>query len=409
MPDEDWDLLKRAKDFRQNSNRLRKRFGAPLAALIVVALVIFGVWWNWDEITKKPGISEIVLWIERKTIVPAKPGHLTIAIAHLVDDQNRQHEKLLRDALANDFEGAETKSIDHTITLPDADTDQDAIAGAKDEADRLRKSARADVMLWGQVVTLNSKSEMRLYWTTGRDFIGVKQSGLYQDTVADTIAIPPLFWDDLKQVLGMLVQSRISTIQQELTGRYSAGQLAPLIAQVRKLLQARNGTWNGETQAAVRYAFAEALWNCGDQSGDNDMLRESVAAFRQVLETQTRARVPLDWARTQTNLGNALTTLGGRESGTVRLEEAVAAYRAALEETTRARVPLDWAGMQNNLGNALQTLGARESGTARFEEAVAAYRAALEEWTVEASSYWHEVAQRNLARCLASLEQRRKQ
>ena len=79
----------------------------------------------------------------------------------------------------------------------------------------------------------------------------------------------------------------------------------------------------------------------------------------------------------------ALRRSGERESGTARLEEAVAAYRAALEECTRERVPLDWATTQNNLGNALQTLGERESGTARLEEAVAAYRAALEECTRE--------------------------
>ena len=54
----------------------------------------------------------------------------------------------------------------------------------------------------------------------------------------------------------------------------------------------------------------------------------------------TRERVPLDWAKTQNNLGTALWTLGARESGTARLEEAVAAYRAALEERTRERVPL---------------------------------------------------------------------
>ena len=65
--------------------------------------------------------------------------------------------------------------------------------------------------------------------------------------------------------------------------------------------------------------------------------------------------------RRRTNLGTALWTLGERESGTARLEEAVAAYRAALEERTRERVPLDWAMTQNNLGNALVALGrARE-------------------------------------------------
>ena len=94
--------------------------------------------------------------------------------------------------------------------------------------------------------------------------------------------------------------------------------------------------------------------------------------------------MPLDWAMTQNNLGNALRTLGERESGTARLEEAVAAYRAALEERTRERVPLDWAMTQNNLGTALRTLGERESGTARLEEAVAAFDACL---TVTASAW----------------------
>ncbi len=91
---------------------------------------------------------------------------------------------------------------------------------------------------------------------------------------------------------------------------------------------------------------------------------EAVAAYRAALEVWTRERVPLDWATTQNNLGNALQTLGAREDGTQRLEQAVAAYRAALEVRTRERVPLQWATTQNNLGNALRTLGEREDGTA---------------------------------------------
>jgi hypothetical protein len=69
--------------------------------------------------------------------------------------------------------------------------------------------------------------------------------------------------------------------------------------------------------------------------------------------------------------------LGERESGTARLEAAVAAYRAALQERTRERVPLAWAMTQNNLGNALARLGERESSTARLEQAVAAWEAYL--------------------------------
>ena len=111
---------------------------------------------------------------------------------------------------------------------------------------------------------------------------------------------------------------------------------------------------------------------------------------------------------TQQNLGIALQTLGDARERTARLEEAVAAYRAALEERTRARVPLEWARTQMNLGTRSRHSATRESGTARLEEAVAAYRAALEEWTPERVPRWHEFTQRNLARALAEL-QRRKQ
>jgi tetratricopeptide (TPR) repeat protein len=93
--------------------------------------------------------------------------------------------------------------------------------------------------------------------------------------------------------------------------------------------------------------------------------------------------LPLQWAVTQTNLGNALQTLGERESGTAKFEEAVGAFREALKELTRGRVPLDWPVTQTNLGNALQTLGERESGTAKLEEAIAACRDALKEQTRE--------------------------
>jgi hypothetical protein len=55
------------------------------------------------------------------------------------------------------------------------------------------------------------------------------------------------------------------------------------------------------------------------------------------LQECARERVPLDWAATQSNLGNALSSLGERESGTTRLEQAVTAYRAVLQEGTRER------------------------------------------------------------------------
>jgi hypothetical protein len=47
-------------------------------------------------------------------------------------------------------------------------------------------------------------------------------------------------------------------------------------------------------------------------------------------------------------------------------------------------MPLDWAATQNNLGNALFRLGEREIGTAHLTDAVAAWEACL---TVTASTW----------------------
>jgi hypothetical protein len=87
-----------------------------------------------------------------------------------------------------------------------------------------------------------------------------------------------------------------------------------------------------------------------------------------------------------------------RESSAARLEEAVNAFRAALQESTRERVPLDWATTQTNLGNALQRLGEHESGTARLEQAVDAFRAALQERDPQPSPLLGSVRPRRIHR-----------
>ena len=156
---------------------------------------------------------------------------------------------------------------------------------------------------------------------------------------------------------------------------------------------------------------ADAVYRQGDASGDKDALRRSIALYRRLLAERTRERVPLQWAKTQSDLGAALETLGKLEAGRALLEDAVAAYRAALEERTRARVPLDWAETQNDLGVALASLGevesgtagAREGGTARLEAAVAAYRAALEERTRARVPLQSAVTQMNLGTVLWTL------
>ncbi len=143
--------------------------------------------------------------------------------------------------------------------------------------------------------------------------------------------------------------------------------------------------------------LGNALETLGERESGTARLEEAIAAYREALQERTRESVPLQWAMTQMNLGSALLNLGGRESGTARLEEAVAAYREALQENTRACVPLEWAKTQMNLGSALKALGERESGTARIEEAVVAYREALQENTRACVPIQWAFTQMNLA------------
>ena len=95
-------------------------------------------------------------------------------------------------------------------------------------------------------------------------------------------------------------------------------------------------------------------------------LEEAIATFRETLKEWTREREPLDWARAQNNLSNALIQLGVREGGTAQLEEALVASRMALEERSRERVPLDWATTQitRQRASCAGKLGTRPSATA---------------------------------------------
>jgi tetratricopeptide (TPR) repeat protein len=125
-------------------------------------------------------------------------------------------------------------------------------------------------------------------------------------------------------------------------------------------------------EARWRYSLqaADSLQEFGNRAGRNEALLASIELYKLALRTADRDRVPLDWATTQTNLGNALLMLGERESGTGRLEEAVAAFRAALEERTRDRVPLDWAASTGNQGIALMLLAKRLGDASRAHSAI---------------------------------------
>jgi hypothetical protein len=290
-------------------------------------------------------------------------------VAQLDNDKDREHETLLVDELGH-FEGVETRRIGRAVGSEGLDKEK-----GEGKARNLLKKSGADVLIWGSVVSLGGKSAMRLYWTPSRDAPGATSSGKYLPT--ETLALPEEFWGDLKEILGLLTQSRLADISFGQPGHYIAGKLAPLISQVRALIEKKEGVWKPEILAGVQVSLAIALGQYGEQSGQNQPLFESAELSRKVLDQRTRERVPLQWAMTQMNLGNALIILGERESGTARLEEAVPAYREASKENTRARAPLQWAKSTGNQGIAIMLLAERRGDAKMAKLAVQQIEAAF--------------------------------
>lgn len=128
---------------------------------------------------------------------------------------------------------------------------------------------------------------------------------------------------------------------------------------------------------------------------------DAITAAKAALEELTQQQTPLDWAKSQHQLGDALSSFGealiighGRtDLGTQRLNEAVSAYEQALKVRTQEKVPLYWAETQHRRADALSILGiysgGRVQGLQRLAKAVDAYHEALNELSRKAiTSDW---------------------
>jgi tetratricopeptide (TPR) repeat protein len=133
-------------------------------------------------------------------------------------------------------------------------------------------------------------------------------------------------------------------------------------------------------------------------------LEEAIAAYRRALAEQSRDRVPLDWAFTETNLGAAFVVLGEREEGTARLKEAVAALHEAQEERTRADTPFLWAQTQEKLALAHLALFDKGGEPSHRDDALNAIGGALEEYGKVKAVFYIEKATRLREKILAAVK-----
>jgi len=93
---------------------IRQRFGMPFAVLLTLSVACSLVWWNWDDIARRPGVESILARFNQRALPTAPAGRLAIAVAHLERDKDQEHERLVRDGL-REFEGAEVLRVDRTV------------------------------------------------------------------------------------------------------------------------------------------------------------------------------------------------------------------------------------------------------------------------------------------------------
>jgi tetratricopeptide (TPR) repeat protein len=378
----------------------------------------------------------------------ADSRRFSVAIAHLTHDDDHEMERLIVESV-RDLAGVQILRFDRTISA-EGSIPEDSAREAHETAQRLLNESSADVLIWGTVLYHDGRTAPRLYWTTANN-----SSRARQPYIPQNFQLPELFWDDLAEILRLLVITRSSELFAR-RGKLIVAELAPFVDKVRTSLESGAGSrrWSQNATTRVTFILAMALQHLGIQTSNRDNLIQAIRYYRAVVSKWTAAEYPGDWeiaqnglgiavgalgrlesdsvnllgalaifrdllarlsatsesgsrlAPIQNNLGNTLLTLGERETGSQKLGEAAESYRAALTQWTRDRFPLDWATVQDHLGYALQLAGSRRSGTDLLVSAVAAHRNALEELNrEEVPMYWAQ-AQNNLGSALKILGER---
>src|SRR6218665_549616 len=359
---------------------IQSRFGRwGMVVLAFILLAVF-VWWNWSKIRTQPGVTQVVeVLFHQKPLPTVEKSRFSIAVANLENDTERRYGNLLVQRLREQFPNILVVRVDRMlITFDEELVLEQAEQKGNARARKYLEKAGADVLIGGRITRLEDTGPMepKLYWTVSGETDHPKTWGRY---VPEGLALPAIFWNDLVDVLELLVVTQDSALK-EVEGQYDVtDRLRPFVGKVRQLLRNSEGQpgWNPESRATTRIILARSLQVLGEQTRKREPLEEAETELRAALRALPRERSPLLWATAQHGLGNALGTLSHFEEGTEYLEEAVVAFQAALSVWTREYRPLEWAKAQSSLGKVLGYLGEREESTARLEEAVTAYQAAL--------------------------------
>jgi tetratricopeptide (TPR) repeat protein len=135
-------------------------------------------------------------------------------------------------------------------------------------------------------------------------------------------------------------------------------------------------------QAPVEWArtqndLGNVLAAQAQQFRDEAMYRKAMAAFGLALEVLSKEKTPIDWATTQSNLGTAAQAVGRQQNDPKLLKQAVDAYTSALLVWNREQTPEEWARTMHQLGDTFHAHGLLLKGNTTLQKSVVAYKNAL--------------------------------
>jgi hypothetical protein len=263
---------------------------------------------------------------------PAKGQKLAVYVAKLAgDDAADTARRSVIDSISNEIgkDAIEVLPAGLTLALKQGASEDEAADPAAGKARKLLRRKNGDLLIWGRLHTIAGRGtciELR-FVSAALDGSSGKRFGL----VKNNLVLNKNFGPEMAAALASTVAVLALPVTEE-AGTYLVPKLAPLADRLGGLVKTLPAAIKAEDRAQIFHAFALINAALGEQTGDSSHLEKAIVAYREALKEYNRERVPLDWAMTQNNLGNALQILGERESGTERLEEAVAAYRQALIE-----------------------------------------------------------------------------
>jgi len=65
--------------WKASFERIRQRFGMPVAVLLALSVAGGLVWWNWDDIAKRPGVESILARFNQRALPTAPAGRAVYA------------------------------------------------------------------------------------------------------------------------------------------------------------------------------------------------------------------------------------------------------------------------------------------------------------------------------------------